>query len=234
MISVIIPTLNEERYIGRLLQSLKRQTSKSFEVIVVDANSDDSTADIAKSYGARVFETRRNVSHQRNYGMEKAKYANKVFLDADTQVPADLIEKVDLVFSKGYDYGTARYHIVGGGIYDRLFFRIINAHLFLTQKIWPCALGSCIFTNQNIRFNENISFASDIDLVKRCTGRFCIMDEKVYVSARRFIKDGTRRTIKNWLKAYFLNFTKEGLLKADIEYEFGTYKSTKEDMAFSA
>ena len=43
MLSIIVPTLNEERYIGRILRSLKNQTFKDFEVIIVDADSKDKT-----------------------------------------------------------------------------------------------------------------------------------------------------------------------------------------------
>lgn len=54
-ISVIVPTLNEESHIARLLSSLQRQTYSPDEVIVVDGGSVDATIPIAESFGARVL-----------------------------------------------------------------------------------------------------------------------------------------------------------------------------------
>jgi len=53
--SVIIPTLNEEKFLPNLLRSLADQSKKDFEVIVVDDCSKDKTRTIAKSYGHKVF-----------------------------------------------------------------------------------------------------------------------------------------------------------------------------------
>jgi len=50
MISVIIPVFNEEKFLPRCLESLKNQKFKDFEIIVVDNNSTDKTAEIAKKF----------------------------------------------------------------------------------------------------------------------------------------------------------------------------------------
>ena len=50
-ISIVIPTLNEEKALPNLLGDLSRQTSDNFEIIVSDGNSDDKTLEIAKRYG---------------------------------------------------------------------------------------------------------------------------------------------------------------------------------------
>ena len=47
MLSIVIPTLNEENYLPNLLRSLGKQTVKDFEVLVADANSQDATRQIA-------------------------------------------------------------------------------------------------------------------------------------------------------------------------------------------
>ena len=54
MISVIIPTLNEEEYLPVVLRSVKRQGIKDLEIIVADAASKDRTVEIAKSFGCKV------------------------------------------------------------------------------------------------------------------------------------------------------------------------------------
>ena len=53
-ISVIIPTLNEEKYLPILLHSLKQQTFRDFEVIVADAGSTDKTKEVAEGLGAKL------------------------------------------------------------------------------------------------------------------------------------------------------------------------------------
>ena len=76
LISVVIPAFNEETYLGETLASLNRakaflqdDRSLSAEIIVVDNDSDDSTADVARVLGARVArETEHNVAKVRNTG----------------------------------------------------------------------------------------------------------------------------------------------------------------------
>jgi len=52
LISVVIPAFNEENFIAKTLESLLNQDFKDFEIIVVDNNSTDQTAEIAKKFGA--------------------------------------------------------------------------------------------------------------------------------------------------------------------------------------
>jgi len=55
-VSVIIPTLNAEKFIGNLLKNLiEVQTLKPDEIIVIDSSSQDRTVEIAKSYGCKTI-----------------------------------------------------------------------------------------------------------------------------------------------------------------------------------
>lgn len=88
-LSIIIPCLNEEFYLEKLLRSLVQQTYKNLEVIIVDGNSKDKTCEIAKKY-IQVFPNcriiisdKRQIAYQRNLGVRKAKYERLLFLDAD-------------------------------------------------------------------------------------------------------------------------------------------------------
>jgi glycosyltransferase involved in cell wall biosynthesis len=91
-ISVIIPALNEENYIGTLLESLKAQTFKDFEVIVVDGNSKDRTRDIAKKYAKVVVEKRPNMGLAKNTGAKLAKGEIIFFTDADSKLSKNLLK----------------------------------------------------------------------------------------------------------------------------------------------
>ena len=55
LVSVVITTKNEEKNIENCLRSIRSQTFKNIELIVVDNFSEDKTAEIAKKYGAKVY-----------------------------------------------------------------------------------------------------------------------------------------------------------------------------------
>ena len=72
-LSVIIPALNEEKYIGHAIAGLRKQTFRDFETIVVDGGSIDRTCEIARGY-ARIFVHRkRGAGRARNFGAKKAR-----------------------------------------------------------------------------------------------------------------------------------------------------------------
>ena len=62
MISVIIPVFNEEKFLPRCLESLKNQKFKYFEIIVVDNNSTDKTAEIAKKFNVILVSEKKSRS----------------------------------------------------------------------------------------------------------------------------------------------------------------------------
>ena len=90
-VSVIIPTLNEERHIKTCLQSVKNQNTKAFEIIVVDNFSKDKTTKIVQNFTSKCFQKGPERSSQRNFGAEKAKGDWLLFLDADMKAPKSLI-----------------------------------------------------------------------------------------------------------------------------------------------
>jgi glycosyltransferase involved in cell wall biosynthesis len=100
MISVVIPALNEERYLGKCLESLMRQDyHHSFEIIVVDNGSTDNTVSIANSYGVNVIsEFRRGAAWARQRGFESATSAIIASTDADTILPVNWLSQIDLLF----------------------------------------------------------------------------------------------------------------------------------------
>jgi glycosyltransferase involved in cell wall biosynthesis len=93
-VSFIIPALNEERHIGqclRAIQNLERPGSvRDIEIIVVDNQSSDRTAEISRGLGARVVEVSpKNPSHARNAGARAATGQWLAFVDADCGLAAD-------------------------------------------------------------------------------------------------------------------------------------------------
>jgi len=93
--SIIISTLNEELFIGGILDDLVRQEYKLFEVIHVDAKSEDDTCEVVNQYKDKltivsIISDRRNLSYQRNLGAQKAKGHYFIFIDADTRIRSNL------------------------------------------------------------------------------------------------------------------------------------------------
>jgi glycosyltransferase involved in cell wall biosynthesis len=91
IVSAIITTRNEAKNISVCLDSIKGQTYKNIEIIVVDNKSSDATKDIAKQYTDLVFDKGPERSAQRNLGARKAKGGYVVFLDADMVLTPDVI-----------------------------------------------------------------------------------------------------------------------------------------------
>jgi len=92
LVSAIITTKNEEKNIGRLLESIKKQTYKNIEIIVVDNNSTDKTVRIANRFTKKVFNKGPERSVQRNFGARKAKGKYLLILDADMELTPEVVE----------------------------------------------------------------------------------------------------------------------------------------------
>lgn len=91
MVSVIITTKNESGVIKRLLTSLKSQSYKNIEMILIDNNSLDSTKKISYKFTNKVYNFGPERSAQRNYGAKIAKGKHLLFLDADMQLSKNVI-----------------------------------------------------------------------------------------------------------------------------------------------
>lgn len=103
MISVVIATLNEKENLPVCLKSLKLQTLKNFEVVVVDNFSTDGTLEIAKSFGIGVFSLGPERSEQRNFGAQEARGEFLLFIDADMELEADVVSSCLEKASEGFD-----------------------------------------------------------------------------------------------------------------------------------
>jgi len=92
-VSIVIACKNEELHIEKCLSSIKAQTWKNIEIIVVDNNSTDKTKQIAKSYTNNVYNYGPERSAQRNYGLLNiATGVYGIYIDADMILSPILIE----------------------------------------------------------------------------------------------------------------------------------------------
>lgn len=223
VISIIIPTYNEEQFLPKLLDCIKRQTYKDYEVIVADANSKDKTRSIAKKYGCRIIQGGMPAVG-RNNGAKIAKGGILLFLDSDVQLDKDFLKNsINEIKKKDIDAAGCYIHPSSSNIIDKLFFCIFNIWIFATQFSYPNASGSGIFCKKLLHkkvngFDETIKLSEDMDYVRRCGkfGKFRILKTaKTFVAMRRFEKEGRLNVgIKLFLSALYRIFF--GEIRSDI------------------
>lgn len=98
LISIIVPSFNEEKNISRCLDSILNQTFRDFEVICVDDNSTDSTFEIIKEYSVKDNRIKayknpeKGVSSARNFGISKAEGSYIGFVDSDDFIQPQMYE----------------------------------------------------------------------------------------------------------------------------------------------
>ena len=98
LVSIIVPVFNAQKEVRRCLDSLKEQSYKEIEVIIIDDGSTDESLNICKEYAS--VDKRVNVYHidnqgvssARNYGIDKATGKWIVFIDADDKLASDAVE----------------------------------------------------------------------------------------------------------------------------------------------
>ncbi|MEW6063286.1 MAG: glycosyltransferase [Nanoarchaeota archaeon] len=211
-LSIVIPTLNEEKYLPKLLNSIKKQTYKDYEIIVADAGSKDNTKKIAKKYGCKIVKGGM-PSVGRNAGAKIAKGTLLLFLDADVILPKDFFKKAINEFkNKSLDIATTYFYPLSNYSIDRKMYKFANEFMKSVQYIRPVAPGWCILIKKRLHnkikgFNKKITFAEDHDYVWRASkfGKFKILKiPKIYVSVRRLKKEGRKNLAIKYIKATFL------------------------------
>lgn len=107
LVSVIIPAYNEEKYLGKCLDSLNKQTFTNFETILVDDGSTDRTKLIASEYLVKIWSISHGGAGQaRNFGIEKARGKIIVFLDADMIFERNFLKNLTKPIIEGKCIGT--------------------------------------------------------------------------------------------------------------------------------
>jgi glycosyltransferase involved in cell wall biosynthesis len=222
--SFIIPTLNEERYIEACLKSIRKQTKKNYEIILVDSYSKDRTIAIAKRYRTKLlFEKRRGPAVARNKGAEKAKGDVFIFCDADVRFQKEFLEKIEKEFSRG----------IGGAIFNLKVYDSRNSlekmgysganniAKFLNRLGIAITAGSCLACRSDIfrivkgynpafLTNEDHDLAKKINKIKRFE---FFSDITVLTSSRRVKRLGFFRSTKMYFKSTLLFFFKNSYLR---------------------
>lgn len=198
MLSIVIPTKNEEKYLPKLLESIKRQSFIDYEIIVADNGSHDRTREIAETFNCKIVQGGLPGAG-RNRGAEAAIGEIILFLDADTELPdADFLKDGLAEFKERKLAMGVPIAITKGNYLDRLFFRWWNYFVASSQFVKPLAGGWCIFVKKDLHqklggFDEKLMLGEDSDYAQRGVklGKFRFMlNVKVMTSPRRLKKEG--------------------------------------------
>lgn len=231
MISIIIPTLNEEKYLPIFLQQIKKQSFNDYEIIVADADSSDKTIEIAENFGCKIVRGG-TPAKGRNEGAKIAQGEILLFMDADNLfLPNNFFINILSEF-KERNLDAAYFPIsLDGNAIDKIACWGYNLWTKMSQDFLPHASNSILVKksmHQKIGgFDETIMLAEDHEYVREAGryGRFGYIEiEPVLTSARRTERDGSVKTYCKYILAgtYMLLV---GPIRTDIfKYRFYNQK----------
>ncbi|AHN21849.1 glycosyltransferase [Lysinibacillus sphaericus] len=204
IISIIIPAHNEEKYIGKCLESISKASKllqNQVEIIVVLNRCTDKTEEIAKSYNCiTVNNDDKNLSKIRNTGVERARGEIIVTIDADTQMNEHMLTKVVQNLSSG--------KYIGGGVtgkFERMSLGIFVSTMLLIGpllfKYGAISVGIFWCYKEDFKsingFNEAMLMAEDADFAKRLKvwgkkkgKKYGTIQNGMITSSRKFDKHG--------------------------------------------
>ena len=194
LISIIIPVLNEEAYIKKVLQSIIENTStdRIAEILVVDGGSTDNTISEASHFGARVISSKKGRALQMNLGANIAIGDILYFLHVDTLPPKDFDKDILNTFEEGNSVGCFRMQFDSSHPLLRFFAwctrintqicRGGDQSLFISKTLFEKVSG----------FDESYKIYEDNEFIRRIYKRakFKIIPNTVKTSARRYRKKG--------------------------------------------
>jgi glycosyltransferase involved in cell wall biosynthesis len=201
MLSIIVPVLNEERYIGEFLDVLGLSSQYFDEVLIVDGGSSDRTLETARKYRkVKCFTCTTDREYgARNFGASVAKGEYLLFLDADTLVYPEVFRRIYKSIRTGIDCLASTDTIVSGNFLWKMqshgynLVRILLARL----KLRFFTTGNFILMRKDV-FNSLGGFEEDINgdgrlgtkvIANKLCYAFLNCYRYVYVSGRR-AKDG--------------------------------------------
>lgn len=209
LVSVIIPTLNEEARIGATIDAAR--AAGADEIVVADGGSTDETVAIATARGARVIAGERMRARQLNRGAAAATHEALIFLHADTLLPAGAGAAVARALDEGFDCGGFLAEFIEGGSRLAYVAFMINARTRLTRAPWGDQAH--FFRRAAFPGYPEIPIMEDYVLARKMK-RVAILPLKVRTSGRRFLAKGVIRTsILNWtvIAGYHLGISPERL-----------------------
>jgi len=212
--SIIIPTLNEASTLPSLLNDLLHQTWKDFEVIVVDANSEDKTAEKAEPFRYKfpnfriIVSQQRNVAYQRNLGAGNAFAHWIIFMDSDDRIPPYFLQGIKYrIEATNPDILSTWFQADTHDTKDQAIASIANLYIEIqktTKK--PSVLEAMLCCKRDVflrlgGFDTSRTWGEGGELVERAVKRRLryevVRDPKYTYSLRRLRTQGTLKSTRN-------------------------------------
>lgn len=105
LVSIVIPTKNSSKTLSTCLQSIRNQTYKNIELVIIDGNSDDETISIAQQFGAIIIQSDHERAQAKNFAMTKCQGKYICFIDSDMELGSSVIEDCVKVASSHESFG---------------------------------------------------------------------------------------------------------------------------------
>ena len=203
MISFVIPAHDEEDHVGAAVASVRdaaARLGRPFEVLVVNDQSTDRTAEVACEAGARVVDVAvRQISEARNAGARAASGELLVFVDADTCVTPEVVRAAVAAFDAG---------VVGGGCAVRfdppvpLYIRCLWPFALWISRVLKMAAGCYVFARRDAfdaigGFDRKMFAGEELALCRELKkhGRFVVLREHVVTSGRKLRTHSAREVL---------------------------------------
>lgn len=210
LVSVIVPTLNEEKYIEKCLKAIRNQSYENYELIVSDGDSNDETVEIAKKYADKiVISKKRGFAAQHNNGVKVSSGKILVFVRADNIIAENLLEEAVRFVNDGYVCGGCK--VIPDETYKasfNIFYSIISFLNVITSKmkINIAIIGDVFFFDKQAFLKiggfKEVAGSEDVDIIIkiRKIGRVGWTGKAYTInSSRRFKKEGFFATILRWI-----------------------------------
>lgn len=234
--SVVIPTLNEEKFLPGLLEDLQKQKEKDFEVIVVDSLSKDKTDLVVSQYKKLLpinfIQKKGNISQGRNIGADLSRGEYLVFLDADAGINTNFTKNLKKnIFNKKCLLIIPNIVPDIKEIDTDLIFKFVNMIVELSQNLnKPFSTGGSIIIEKNLffrigGFNDKLFLSEDHDLIQKAQkwgvkAKF-IRNLNLKFSLRRIRREGRMSLYYKYLVATSYNIIKGDLKDKIFNYQTG-------------
>lgn len=204
MISIVVPVLNEETFLAGFLSQFKlfNVQGADFEIIISDGGSSDKTVEVARGFdlpNLRIISEVRGRARQVNSAAYLATGETVLFLHADTVLPSEALEAVEIAMLDS--------DVVGGRFKLRfanrsLMYRILGSMINLSDRLFGAFSGKqAIFIKRGV-FNklggfESIEACEDLAMARalRREGRVVRISQPVTTAGWRWQKAGLLRTM---------------------------------------
>ena len=221
LISIIIPTYNEEKNLPRLIRHLcDHRDERLLEIIVVDGGSEDQTCEKARNLGLKhVYSCpRKSRACQMNQGAKAARGEVLYFVHADTLPPKTYLDDIETAMQQGFPMGCYRFQFDSNRRilkfnswltrFDRISFRGGDQSLFIPKALFDEMEG----------FREDHLIMEEYEFLLRARKHtaFKIIPKDIIVSARKYDNNSWLRVqLANVLvfNMYFLGFPQEKLVR---------------------